>query len=88
MTEDDPDSLRNLGVRLSVLYAGESREGESRRDTKSSPLEPMEGAPPPDLHQLPDDFSFSLGECVASGTVTSGTISRLCLTVRLQGAPH
>ncbi|KAL8454918.1 hypothetical protein Emag_001284 [Eimeria magna] len=36
--------------------------------------------PPPPLSQLPNNFSFSLGECVANGTVTSGTISRLSLT--------
>ncbi|KAL8453147.1 hypothetical protein Emed_001017 [Eimeria media] len=36
--------------------------------------------PSPPLSQLPDNFTFSLGDCVANGTVTSGTISRLSLT--------
>ncbi|KAL8439922.1 hypothetical protein Efla_004847 [Eimeria flavescens] len=38
-----------------------------------------QGPPPPGLNHLPDNFSFFLGEFVASGTVTSGTISKLSL---------
>lgn len=40
----------------------------------------VEGPSRPALEQLPEDFTFFLGECVASGTVTSGTITRLSLT--------
>ncbi|CDJ36054.1 DNA repair protein, putative [Eimeria mitis] len=34
----------------------------------------------PAVDDLPNNFSFCLGECVASGTVTSGTMSRVSLT--------
>lgn len=45
------------------------------------PPEPAKGPPAPAVDDLPDDFSFFLGKCVASGTVTSGTMSKLSLTV-------
>ncbi|CDI75044.1 DNA repair protein, putative [Eimeria praecox] len=43
-------------------------------------LERTEGPPAPAIDDLPSDFSFCLGECVASGTVTSGTICKFSLT--------
>ncbi|KAL8429838.1 hypothetical protein ACSSS7_006286 [Eimeria intestinalis] len=73
----------------SASTAAESRlvhRHASAGDGNASPVpevchqSPMTQQLAPPLSQLPDDFSFSLGECVADGTVTSGTISRLSLT--------
>lgn len=57
------------------------KKGSSTAEKKISSS--VEGSSPLALEHLPEDFTFFLGKCVASGTVTSGTITRLSLTVRL-----
>ncbi|KAL8275788.1 hypothetical protein Esti_000351 [Eimeria stiedai] len=78
--DSDDESVSAAGeVRASDRYAL-SGDGIASPVPEACCQSPVVEQPPLPLSQLPDDFSFSLGECVASGTVTSGTISRLSLT--------
>ncbi|CDJ54033.1 DNA repair protein, putative [Eimeria brunetti] len=53
---------------------------KSCRGAELQSPESTEEPPAPSVDDLPNDFSFCLGKCVASGIVTSGTMSKFSLT--------